>query len=485
MKESTKNILHWGVLYLISAGGILLIPNAIYWDDWILYRANPSTLLETFRQAGSMFNLAGYLHIALLEVGPWLYKVLTFALMFASGLSVNLIVKRHTSVSTEARFYLVLLFLVLPFNIARVALIDFPYTLFYFLFFLAWLLMDRFRVIALGLFFLSFNTNSLLVFYALPILDMFYRGGHLSDFRQALRFCVHRIDFMLLPFTFFFIKIFFFAPSGMYEGYNQSYSLINLVYLPVFQLYDLVKTDVSVGLALFFSLLSFFLLKNRTEAAIKKNKTPREMLVLGLVACLIGALPYWVVGLLPTFGGWSSRHQLLLPLGGALVIASIYSFGQFAGRAVYISTIIGISLAMNVSAYSALFGDWQKQKQLIRLFAESQEIKRAGLVLIEDKTEGINALNRKYRLYEWNGLLEVAFGRQTHFAIQPSEYDGYVAGKFDAYFSEENKAGLFRKDAGLPQVLVTIEVAEPERFSEKIISRFFPKLSLSVSVFNR
>jgi len=82
-----------------------------------------------------MFNLTGYLHVAMLEVGPWIYKVLTFVLMFASGLLLNLILKRHANIATETRFYIILLFLVLPFNIARVALIDFPYTLCYFLFF--------------------------------------------------------------------------------------------------------------------------------------------------------------------------------------------------------------------------------------------------------------------------------------------------------------------------------------------------------------
>ncbi len=82
-----------------------------------------------------MFNLIGYMHIAMLEIGPSIYKVLTFALMFGSGLLLNLILKRHANITKEARFFIVLLFLLLPFNAARVALVVFNYTLCYFLFF--------------------------------------------------------------------------------------------------------------------------------------------------------------------------------------------------------------------------------------------------------------------------------------------------------------------------------------------------------------
>ena len=72
--------------YLAAHGGILLIPNAIYWDDWTLWNTEPATILDSFRQLGSPFNFFGYLHVAMLAIGPWAYRVLTFFLMYASGL---------------------------------------------------------------------------------------------------------------------------------------------------------------------------------------------------------------------------------------------------------------------------------------------------------------------------------------------------------------------------------------------------------------
>ena len=206
MKFSNKYTSLLFLVYLIAHGGILLIPNAIYWDDWVLYRSESNIILDFFEQWGSMFNLIGYLHIGLLKIGPWVYKVLTFTLMFGSGLLLNNILKRYNNINENNRFLIVLLFLILPFNMARVTMIVFPYTLCYFLFFLAWAMMERFRFLALVLFFISFNTNSLLVFYAVPFCDMLYRAGYLSSWKNSLHSVPRNIDYIMLPFIYFYIK---------------------------------------------------------------------------------------------------------------------------------------------------------------------------------------------------------------------------------------------------------------------------------------
>ena len=77
------------LIYTAAHGGILLIPNAIYWDDWTLYRVADDVILDTFRQAGTMFNLVGHLHNILLGVGLWVYKAMTFVLMFLAGVALN------------------------------------------------------------------------------------------------------------------------------------------------------------------------------------------------------------------------------------------------------------------------------------------------------------------------------------------------------------------------------------------------------------
>lgn len=481
MKSFNHSVLLWGILYLLAHGGILLIPNAIFWDDWVLYRAESETLFDLFGQAGSMFNLTGYLHVVMLTVGPWIYKISTFVLMFASGLLLNQIIKRHVDISAETRFFIVLLFLILPFNIARVSLMNFPYTFRYFLFFSAWLLMDRYRIVALLLFFLSFNTNSLLVFYSAPVLDMFYRSGHLSSLRSALVFGARRIDYILLPFVYFFIKNYYFPPSGIYENYNQLYDIKNLLLSPLSQIHDLVRADVNIILSLFGSLLAFFLIKNRS-LVIKENEGALRLIMgCGFFVFFLGVFPYWILGLTPTFDGWASRHQLLLPLGGALLIIGAWSKYNLSGKTVIISIIIGVSLAFNVSHYAELFVDWKKQQQLISLFAKNSDLERAGLILFEDRTENFNAFKRKYMFYELNGMLNAAFGDEKRFSIQRSDLDGYLVGDFDRLFLPHFKAGLFQKEAPLPQMLVKVDVVKPQSVGEKIASVAFPTFILSVS----
>ena len=171
-----KNYVYLFVLYTLAHGGIFLIPNAIFWDDYTLYEMDDQIILDTFDQLGSIFNFSGYLHVFFLVFGPALYKLLTFVMLFLTGLIFDNILKRYKAINVETRFIIVLLTLVLPFYHARVALIVMPYTLSYFLFFSAWLLMSKQRVVSLALFFISFNTNSLLVFFALPFLDHYYHS---------------------------------------------------------------------------------------------------------------------------------------------------------------------------------------------------------------------------------------------------------------------------------------------------------------------
>ena len=172
-------------LYAISQGGIFLILNALYWDDWTIYPSTPGELISYIAMLGPVFNLIGRMHNLMLPFGLWLYRVLTFILMFGSGLFLWHILARNKWIQSETKTIIIVLFLTLPFNWARVALIDFPYTLCYFMFFSAWYLMDRFRPLALSLFLFSFTTNSLLVFYLLPVADLYYRQN--EGFEQGKR----------------------------------------------------------------------------------------------------------------------------------------------------------------------------------------------------------------------------------------------------------------------------------------------------------
>ncbi len=471
------------VFYLTAHGGILLLPSAIYWDDWNIYQQKPEPVIELFtEQAGTLFYLEGYMHVAMLKVGPWSYKLFTFVLMFATGLILNGILKRHLNISPEIRFFIVLLFLVLPFNLSRVALITFRYTLCYFMFFLGWLLIDRHRIWALFLFFMSFNTNSTLVFYAVPIFDSLYRSGTLSSWRSMLRFSVRHVDFLLLPFIYFYIKLYYFPPTGSMKGYNEEYAIRNLFYAPIPQLIEVFGLKTSIGFAGLLSVIVFYTLQGKVRVLQGKELFTTTLFSVGAIAFILACFPYWILGKVPSFAEWTSRHQLLLPLGVSLITVAAWSY--LNGSLGVISIVVGLSLAVNISAYKDFFIDWQKQQQLIYLFSENSKIFNGRLIIIDDRTESMNAISRVFRFYEWNGLLEAAFGDEKRFGINRAEIPIYLAGKYDRFFTALYNAESFKRDFQVSPINVEINRLKSEKIIDKFKRVLFPQFSLTVTKAN-
>ena len=417
--------------YTVAHGGLLLILNAVYWDDWTVFGHRMATMLSRFETTGSVFNLRGYLHLAMLSAGPWLYRIATFALMFFSGVLLWKIIERHARINIDARYAIVLLFLVLPFYNARVALIDFPYTLQYFLFFLGWYLLDKSRPASLVLFFLSFETNSLLVFYALPMMEWYFRSGNKLDLKAGCSWGLRRIDYAVLPFAYWLIKTSHFRPFGVNKGYNESYVLQNLIVGPFMLAMDLMRLHMSIVLLVLALTLC---LRHLKKVDFGGDDFHRRLLPCGMVALACALIPYWVVGAFPTFLVWTSRHQLLMPLGTALLLA--WLLGRFlrTSRPAAFAFVVAASIAVNVEAYIEFHQDWSKQKELVTLMSRNDRIRDAALIVFDDRTA--NAGDRKYAFYEWNGLMRMAYGDETRFGLNAGGTAEYLQGKLDAYFNE-------------------------------------------------
>ena len=424
------------ILYSIAHGGIFLILQSIYWDDWLLWNMNSEIILNTFRQAGSPFNFVGYLHNILLSVGPWFYRVLTFILIFLSGILLWHILKRSELVDETSIFLIVLFYLTTPLYIARVAVIDFPYTLCVFLFYFAWFVQGRFRLLSLALYFLSFNTQSLLVFYTLPMLDYLFRENNKFSFGSILRWGVGKLDFIMLPFVWFIIKIIYFKPTGFYKNYNEIYSLLHLIKSPVYQLWDMLNLDV--GLVLIGLLFFFFFNTKHIDISFNERK-PKRLLVIATVCLVFALVPYWILGHIPTFREWTSRHQLLMPLGTSFLFAYFISIiNRLDQRKIFVAIFFSVFISINVSNYFDLIIDWKKQNEIAEFLRNSEEVKKSDVILFNDKTK--NALDRLYRNYEWNGLLKLATGSEMKFGITKSEYSLYQDGYFDTSFNTHSLA---------------------------------------------
>jgi len=398
-------------LYIVSHLGIFFITDAIYWDDWEIFNTPKEEIFNMFSQAGSFVPFTPYLHSYLLPIGPWSYRILTFVLFFVITYLFDKIILNSKLVNDETRYVLVLFFTILPFNIARVALINFPYTVCLTLFFLAWRY-KHIRYISLPLFFLSFATNSLPFFYVIVMAHFYYEFAKDFKWGTILKFVKSRLDYLLLPIVYFAIKYTYYVPYGDFEGYNGSFSLYNLVKGPIWQVFDLAKlfSIMEINMVLFivlFLVISYFLPVFKEINQFTYNT--KNILILGIVSLLVCLFPYWIIGKFPTFTDWESRHQILMPFGVSIILGSIYCCFNTLNKKIFLILMSTISVTINVTNYFELFIDWNKQKNLVLALNNSELNLVHKTVYIQDNT--FNVWDRTYRNYEWEGLLRSSSNR--------------------------------------------------------------------------
>jgi hypothetical protein len=301
-----------------------------------------------------------------------------------------------------------------------------------------------------------------------------------------LTFLLEKIDFLILPFIYFIIKIYVYPPYGLYDGYNEQYSLTSLLLSPLYMFWEwLSQLHLSVGI-FFLSLLFFyqFLRDKSIFNNIHFDFYRYNWYLLGFLIFFLGCFPYWILGHIPTFSEWTSRHQLLLPLGAALILTALVKTAERGVRIFFVSVLLSVFLPLNMGIYKDFYVDWQKQKQLVLLFKNNDMLKNSQVVIFNDKTTGINALKRKYRSYEWNGLMTLAFGDEKRLGLGLEEFELMGRGElFRGYFLEGEKfrAGAFRYDSTLQTVYVDIDFYNVS-LKKRILAFGQPFLSVSSTV---
>ncbi len=412
MKKEYKIILF---IYLLSHGLILLISNAIYWDDWIIYNVDKETIFQNFHESAVFVPFVSYLHSYVLPIGPWFYRLLTLISYLFISYLFNKILLSLKFLDKENRFIIILFFTVLPFNIARVALIDFPYTICLTLFFIAWRY-KNIRYISLPLFFISFTTNSLPFLYSIVVLHIYYESLNNFKKRFSLKILLSKIDYLLLPVIFFIIKYSYFIPYGSYINYNNDFSLHNLFFNPIIQFlnsgYFLINLEFNIFLFLILAYIISKILPNYNKKYNLKFTT-KQVFVFGILTTILVLFPYWIVGHTPTFVDWNSRHQLLMPFGMSFIFFSIYCFLNF--QKWFLVFVVTISISININFYFDLFKDWNKQMELKSIFENRVEEYSDKIIIIKDYTD--NAFDRTFRYYEWNGLLNLKKNNAIAFDI--------------------------------------------------------------------
>jgi hypothetical protein len=443
-----KDILLLFLVYVL-AHGLMLFNNGIFWDDWVYYGKEQSSLLGLSAQWGNAYF--GY-YTSFIFSPPgnlFLGRCIIFLSYFVSALFLYEVLKGIVEIDPNSRFILVMLFEIFPLNNARIALCCSFMAIGYVLFFFGLGLTSRFmskmsiplRLFALIIFFISFSIlNSLIAFYVLvPMYILYKYGWQISSPANLSKTFKKYLDFFLLPILFWIVKSQYLIPFGLYEGYN-AITIHSLLYAPFkmgFSFFSsfvvvLIKSaEISSRSVTILALLFIF------AAAILRLKFPRidygynlKLFALGLLFFAIGVVPYLAVGKFPELHDWNSRHQLLLPLGASFIL--YYGLMTLAERVnlssmnkkILLSFLMAVFLSANILGYADYQRDWYKQVSLIENIKASETIRSDTTILFEDHTTDLNANNRSYRFYEYGGMMLAAFRDESRLGCDLGSFQG-------------------------------------------------------------
>ncbi len=396
------------VLYTMSWGWSLLRPNTFYWDDWTVYFDKPlNNGIKTLDVMGGA-PWGGLIEFLLLNLGVWAVTLATFFVFMACSLFAYLILRQGLVFEDSNVRLIVLLFLIVPVNHARIAIAIFDYTSSYFLFFWGWFVLVRFKsikgfVVACLILFLSFKTHSFLFFVLLPFLHFVWLNKtELLDFKKLNRQYLQIAVIAALPVLYIVSRSSFWPPAESWKDYQQPTSAGLLTGL----------WPVSIGL------LGLAIVGYRK---IRKKQTHFGfvLLICGFSFTALALFPYFAAERYVGYAGrpafitvlefradWRSRHQLLMPLGLALGVVGLNELLKWKGKNIVVSVVLFFSVALNMFWGSQYFLQSHKQEQLVELFKST----KGNLVIasVGDSTLRFNGRENDFRGYEWNGFMSLA-----------------------------------------------------------------------------
>lgn len=405
-----RDLLLVAAVHLIAWGGLLLSADAIYWDDWIVFDA---TLQETWDTASEIGLLWSFLLGVLSRGGPAFVSLLAFLGFLAASLSMLIILSRIPILSRAERTFGAAVFAAAPLMAARNSAVLVVYILSLAAVLALWVLVTRDAptsgrtvMAALPLILVASLVPSAGLFLAAPVAHLLFLRRH--ELRNPSLVALVALA-AILPVAQLVGSRLLLPARGIYEGYNEISPRL------------LVAVAIALGLsALVAGLMTARLWRRRTEPVFGL-----AIGAVGGVLLALGLAPYVAVGHLPPYDEWSTRHELLLPVGVAVAAAGIARLLRLLPSR-HLARVIMVAVIVVLMARSAAISldyrrDWEKQEALIELIRHDAYIRLADVVHFTDDTRTQNVFDRSYRFYEWNGLMVRAFGDSRRFTVSSLE----------------------------------------------------------------
>ena len=392
------------VLYTLSWGWSLLRPNTLYWDDWdAIFGRSKFYMWQYVRSVGRP-PWSDILETYLMPFGAWTVQVLTFLTFFLAGLILFQILKVFSNLTVSEINSILLLFLVLPVNHARISLVVFDYTSSYFLFYLGWFVLVCYKstkgfVLGCVMLFLSFKTHSFLFFVLLPFLHFAWLNKiELLAFKKLNHRHLQVAVIAVMPLAYILLRELFWPPTGAWVDYQKP-SIDGLIrWLP--------------STVPFILGLIWFLVRRKN-----KKSTDINFIIFwfGTGVTALALMPYFVGGLFRDYvsvialrSDWGSRHQLLMPIGLALTAVGLNGLLRKYLKNLIFYMAVSVSLLFNSYFGSNYYLDSIKKSQVVDLFVVRNDLQPNSELVILDDTKRFNGRGSTYRDYEWSGLLKVA-----------------------------------------------------------------------------
>jgi len=392
------------VVYTISWGWSLIRPNTLYWDDWDAIYNQPKNYLNEFFSRTGLPPWRVLIDQELLGIGYWTIRWLTFAMFFVAGVFLFEILKKIPFISLSQNQSIVLLFLILPVNHARISLSMFGYTTSHFLFFLAWMVLVKCSswtalFIASFCFIWSFMTHSFLIFSVLPTLHFVYLCREQLSLEKPNTKTLAQVGVLLAsPILYYVVRKMYWQPDAEYLWYHTIYPravIVSAVYfLP------------------FIFLVVGIVVRVRHGRQIPPNTL---MITSGCLAFGAGVFPYIASGNLDSRMifffwelGWTSRHQLLMPLGASAIGVSLVCLISKNKSRLILRLVSVVMISLNVYWGIGSYVDSVKKDKIVELVSRELMSDESPRFVVTDETTHLNVRADGYRTYEFAGLFHKA-----------------------------------------------------------------------------
>ena len=389
------------VLYSLSWGWSLLRPNSIFWDDWVYIFKQPKSYLNQIFIETGLPPWRALLDQEMIAIGNWTIPWFTFVMYFAASAFLWEILKKTNLLTPKQIEFVVLIFLIAPVNHARIALVMFGYTTSYFFFFLAWMLLIKFRsnaifAVSIFCFFWSFMTHSFLFFFLFPTAHyIFLNRDHLRNYLKNWSAVTKLFILLVLPIVYLWLRYLLWRPTEEYKNYHKV-SLVG------------AQLGAKVILAVVAISLIFVLITRKSL----KAQPPTIVLLLGSVLFTFGLFPYFanrnfpdVISVFAFRNDWGSRHLLLTPLGISFILCGVWLLISSRLRKLFFAVSVMTCSLVNIFSGSQYYLDSLKKDQLTELFANEKDINTQSTILLIDETKIFNGRGSTYRTTELSGLL--------------------------------------------------------------------------------